>query len=372
MITPTEDKPFMSSLLSLNASFRDYADGRITTRIIDNKIKELHPDVMFSEGEFGRFGYVHGEFEKKYSVKWNDRNKDGFYSKVRSEWETLEKPLFEKYKDLEKEAYKALEVNYGSDKSKWPSFYKEKVYKINNGEFIKLNGSYVDKHRDGVYSDKNVDSISGWDTPTSKTKYLGAGVAKATSDNFSLEFGASVPVSQLFTLSTNGINDFISEEVPKYVEKVTPEPPVVNGPNEIEKFNKKRPEFNEIKPVEPVFKELNFKPKPPRGTAIDPNDREYLPKPKDVPDVYKVDEPKLDNIPGPNKELLNIPKPKLEEKLVYKEKEFKDSSVKPVFELKKTIYEYINTSSASSLNVQRKVLKKLSSFADSFIIRKFK
>lgn len=370
-VIPTEDKPFMFSLLSLNASFRDYADGRVTDRTISNKIKELHSDVMFSESEFGRFGYVHGEFEKKYNVKWNDRNKDGFYSKVRSEWEALEKPLFEKYKELEKEAYTKLEEFYGG-REKLPSFYREVVYKMENAEFIKLNGSYVDKHRDGIYSDKNIDGIGGWDSPTSKTKYLGAGVTKVTSDNFSLVFGGAVPVTQLFTLSTNGINDFISEEVPKYVEKVTPEPPVVNGPNEIEKFTKKRPEFNEIKPVAPVFKELNYKPKPPREMVIDPNDRDYIPKPKDVPDIYKVDEPKLSEVPLPNKELLNIPKPKLEEKLVYNEKEFKNNAVKPTFELKKTIYEYVNTSSASSLNVQRKVLKKLSSFADSFIVRKFK
>ena len=371
MVTPTEDKPFMFSLLSLNASFRDYADGRVTDRTISNKIKELHSDVMFSESEFGRFGYVHGEFEKKYNVKWNDRNKDGFYSKVRSEWEALEKPLFEKYKELEKEAYTKLEEFYGG-REKLPSFYREKVYKINNGEFIKLNGSYVDKHRDGVYSDKNVDAISGWDNQTSKTKYLGAGVAKVTSDNFSLEFGASVPVSQLFSLNTKGINDFISEEVPKYVERVTPEPPVVNGPNEIEMFNKKQPKFNEVKPEPPVFKELNFKPKPPRVMAIDPNDRDYILKPKDVPDIYKLDEPKLGEVPPPNKEISNIPKPKLEGEVEHKELEFNNNTIKPTFELKKTIYEYINTSSASSLNVQRKMLKKLSSFADSFIVRKFK
>lgn len=371
-ITPTEDKPFMFSLLSLNADFRDYAGNNKTGKIIAGKIKEKHPDADFIEGDYNKLGYVHAEFEKKYGVKWNDRRKDGFYDKVRTEWEALEKTLFEKYNELEKEAYKGLDVEYGSDRSKWTSIYREKVYNMSNADFIKLNGSYVEKHEDGIYSDKSVDRVGGWDSPNSKTKYLGAGVAKVTADDFSLEFGATVSVTQLFTLSTKGINDFISEDVPEYVEKVTPAPPAVNGPEEIEKFTKKRPEFNEIKPVAPVFKELNYKPKPPRGMALDPNDRDYIPKPKDVPDVYKVDEPKLGEVPGPNKELLNINKPKLEGEVVYKELEFKNNAVKPTFELKKTIYEYINTSSASSLNVQRKVLKKMSSFADSFIVRKLK
>lgn len=367
-IIPTADKPFMFSLLSMNAKFDDLSYGVKINESLARKIKELHPDVSFSEGEYGKGGYVHGMFEKKYGIKWNDRDKDGFYSKVKSEWEALEKSYLEEYSKFEKEVYDS----YGPDKSKWPSNYREIVYKINNGEFIKINGSFVGKHDDGIYSDKNVDDAGFWDSPTAEKNYLGAGVVKVTDDNFSMEFGSTTPVTQLFTFSTRSINNFIGEEVPKYVDKVTPEPPLVNGPNEIEKFEKTRPVFNEVKPEPPVFKELDFKPKEPRIMVIDPNELHYIPKSKDVPNIYKVNEPKLGEVLGPDKKLLNIDKPVLEDEVGYTELYLKNTVVKPTFELKKTIYEYVNISSASSLNVQSKVLKKVLSFADSFTLRKLK
>lgn len=35
--------------------------------------------------------YMQNKFYEKYKVKWADRNKDGFFTKVKSEWDTVSK-----------------------------------------------------------------------------------------------------------------------------------------------------------------------------------------------------------------------------------------------------------------------------------------
>ena len=226
-IIPQKKKPIFLGMGSMNAQYNTLDERN--SWFIDGK-------DLFSEligFPYDRGGYVNNKFYEKYKINWEDRNKDGFYNKVKTEWEPLAKQYWNEWdsviKPFNDKMIKYMSDKYGADKSKWPSQYREIVYKLNNGTFIKLNESRVSSHPDGYYSDTNVDGIGAWDDPTSQTQFLGAGVIHVTQDNFSMEFGATTPQQQRFALNTI-VADFYIAAKPVLELQKTPEPPLPKEP----------------------------------------------------------------------------------------------------------------------------------------------
>lgn len=240
---PTEESPFLFSMGSMNALYRSLSTYDDITFASQNLMSEFIPDSVKFDN---RDEWVDNRFYEKYGVRWKDRNVNNFYSKVSAEWSKIR----------DRELYPLWNESYAKAKQKknelvrewqsknlplkdWPSSYREIAYSISNAEFVKLPGSYVDQHEDGIYSDKNVDAIPGWDNPRSKEQYLGAGVLKVTSSDFSIEFGATTAISQLFGLNTNAVSLFqtiepklelVHNEVPKPEKPVEPERPTIEKP----------------------------------------------------------------------------------------------------------------------------------------------
>ena len=294
-IIPTNEKPIYLGMGSMNAQY-----GTLDTRnpwFIDGK--DLFFELMGFR--YDKYEYVHKKFYEKYGVKWDDRNKNGFYNTVKSEWEGkdgIERKHFNEWDELVKpfngKRDQYMKSKYGNDVSKWPSQYREIVYNLTNGTFIKLNDSRVDKHPDGYYSDTNVDMVSGgWDDPQSKIQYFGAGVIQVTGDHFSMEFGSTTPKQQRFALNTIVADMYIAEK-PKLELQKTPEPPLPSPPAKptIEEPKKTNPPLPDTPSfLERIFKEPKYdgpqEPQPPQApkpfdgappsppTTIQPPKKEY-------------------------------------------------------------------------------------------------
>ena len=193
--------------------------------------KDLFSELMGFP--YDRDLYMQNKFYEKYKVKWADRNKDGFFTKVKSEWDTVSKQYWNDWDKVTspfKEKLKTyMKTKFGNDESRWPSQYREIVYKLNNGTFIRLNDSRVASHPDGYYSDTNVDAIHNWDNPASPTQFFGAGVIHVAGDNFSMEFGSTTPKQQRFSLNTI-VADFYIAAKPVLELQKTPEPPLPKEP----------------------------------------------------------------------------------------------------------------------------------------------
>ena len=275
-IVPTEEKPMFLGMGSMNAHYATLDDR--SSWFIDGK--DLFLELMGLR--YDKYEYVHNKFYEKYGVKWDDRYKNGFYNTVKSEWEgDLERKHFNEWDELVKsfngKKNQYMISKYGNDHSKYPSQYREIVYKLTNGKFIKLNDSRVDKHPDGYYSDTSVDLVSGgWDDPKSKIQYVGAGVIQITGDNFSMEFGSTTPKQQRFALNTIVADMYIAEK-PKLELQKTPEPPL---PSELTRPNVDEPvdpgeappvppKFNEEPPEKPTYRGPE-KPEPPAVPEITP------------------------------------------------------------------------------------------------------
>lgn len=226
-IIPTKEKPMFLGMGSMNAGYQtlDQRNGWFYDG------KDLFSELMGFP--YDRYLYMQNKFYEKYKVKWADRNKDGFFTKVKSEWDTVSKqywndwdkvtaPFNEKLKTY-------MKTKFGNDESLWPSQYREIVYKLNNGTFIRLNDSRVASHPDGYYSDTNVDAIHNWDNPASPTQFFGAGVIHVAGDNFSMEFGSTTPKQQRFALNTI-VADFYIAAKPVLELQKTPEPPLPKAP----------------------------------------------------------------------------------------------------------------------------------------------
>ena len=275
-IVPTEEKPMFLGMGSMNAHYATL-DNR-SSWFIDGK--DLFLELMGLR--YDKYEYVHNKFYEKYGVKWDDRYKNGFYNTVKSEWEgDLERKHFNEWDELVKsfngKKNQYMISKYGNDHSKYPSQYREIVYNLTNGKFIKLNDSRVDKHPDGYYSDTSVDLVSGgWDDPKSKIQYVGAGVIQITGDNFSMEFGSTTPKQQRFALNTIVADMYIAEK-PKLELQKTPEPPLpseptrpnVDEPVDPGEAPPVPPKFNEEPPEKPTYRGPE-KPEPPAVPEITP------------------------------------------------------------------------------------------------------
>ena len=275
-IVPTEEKQMFLGMGSMNAHYATLDDR--SSWFIDGK--DLFLELMGLR--YDKYEYVHNKFYEKYGVKWDDRYKNGFYNTVKSEWEgDLERKYFNEWDELVKsfngKKKQYMISKYGNDHSKYPSQYREIVYKLTNGKFIKLNDSRVDKHPDGYYSDTSVDLVSGgWDDPKSKIQYVGAGVIQITGDNFSMEFGSTTPKQQRFALNTIVADMYIAEK-PKLELQKTPEPPLpseptrpnVDEPVDPGEAPPVPPKFNEEPPEKPTYRGPE-KPEPPAVPEITP------------------------------------------------------------------------------------------------------
>ena len=278
-IIPSEDKPIYLGMGSMNANISTF-DSRNSWYF---EGKDLFSELMgFS---FDRNLYVQSRFFDKYGVRWEDRNNNGFFNTVKAEWDGpngLAKQYWNEWDKViapfSSKLREYMSARYGSENSsQWPSQYREIVYNISNAKFIKLNNSFVDKHPDGYYSATGVDSIPGWDNPKSQTQYLGAGVIKVTEDNFSFEFGATVPKTQRFALNTT-IADLYIKAKPELKLVETPEPP--------------RP----VPPTEPPLPKL-AEPTPPEAEPQDPgkftDEKPHRPELEEPKEPKKPDEPEL-------------------------------------------------------------------------------
>ena len=275
-IVSTEEKPMFLGMGSMNAHYATLDDR--SSWFIDGK--DLFLELMGLR--YDKYEYAHNKFYEKYGVKWDDRYKNGFYNTVKSEWEgDLEPKHFNEWDEFVKsfngKKNQYMISKYGNDHSKYPSQYREIVYKLTNGKFIKLNDSRVDKHPDGYYSDTSVDLVSGgWDDPKSKIQYVGAGVIQITGDNFSMEFGSTTPKQQRFALNTIVADMYIAEK-PKLELQKTPEPPLpseptrpnVDEPVDPGEAPPVPPKFNEEPPEKPTYRGPE-KPKPPAVPEITP------------------------------------------------------------------------------------------------------
>lgn len=298
-IIPTKEKPIFLGMGSMNARYQtlDERNGWF----IDGK--DLFSELMGFP--YDRAKYVESKFYEKYKVKWEDRNKNGFFDTVKSEWDGpngLAKQYWNSWDEVTKpfndKRNQYMKAKYGNDESKWPSQYREVVYKLHNGTFIQLNDSRVAKHSDGYYSDTNIDRIPGWDDPTSDTQYIGAGVIQVTVDHFSMEFGSTTPRQQRFALNTIVADMYIAEK-PKLELQKTPEPPLPSPPEkptigEPKKTNPPLPDTPSF--LERIFKEPKYdgpqEPQPPQApkpfdgappsppTTIQPPKEEYGKEPQ--------------------------------------------------------------------------------------------
>ena len=278
-IIPSENKPIYLGMESMNASWRTY-DLRYEW-FIDGK--NLFKELMGFE--FDRGLYSDNKFYEKYKFSWKDRYKHGYqntpdnqmnidYKSYWNEWDNVMSTFDKKTKEY-------MAQKYGKNIENWPSQYKEIVYNISNGEFIKLNNSLVEKHQDGYYSNKSVDNISGWDNPKSPTQYIGAGVIKVTKDNFSLEFGSTTPKTQRFALNTTVADFYI---VPK------PELELINTPNPEKPTPPIEPDILEPTPLDPIPNEpdapdpfVRTKPKKPELNLNEPPTPPIPPKKPEKP-----------------------------------------------------------------------------------------
>lgn len=303
-IIPADNKPIYLGMGSMNAG-NSTLDER-NSWFFDGK--DLFSELMGFP--FDRAKHVERKFYEKYGVKWEDRNKDGFYNTIKPEWEGPN-GLFKQYwnewdeviKPFNQKFREYMSNKYGADAGKWPSQYREIVYELSHGKFIKLNDSHVDHHPDGYYSDTSIDSIGGWDNPTSKTQYIGAGVIEVTEDNFSMEFGSTTPKQQRFALNTI-VADMYLLEKPKLELQKTPEPPVpveptrpvIDEPADPGDAPPSPPAFNEEEPVKPTYNGPE-KPTPPVvPTLVEPTPPDPIKPPEGaVPN----DAPKV-NIPDFN------------------------------------------------------------------------
>ena len=291
-IIPSEDKPIYLGMGSMNANISTF-DSRNAWYF---EGKDLFSELMgFS---FDRSLHVQSRFFDKYGVRWEDRNNNGFFNTVKAEWDGpngLAKQYWNEWGEViapfSSKLREYMSARYGSENSsQWPSQYREIVYNISNAKFIKLNNSFVDKHPDGYYSATGVDSIPGWDNPKSPNQYLGAGVIKVTEDNFSFEFGATVPKTQRFALNTTIADLYIKAKTElKLVE--TPEPP--------------RP----VPPTEPPLPKL-AEPTPPEAEPQDPgkftDEKPHRPELEEPKEPKKPGEPELTE-PTPPTEPENKP-----------------------------------------------------------------
>lgn len=287
-VIPTKEKPVMFAVSSMNTGWYDYSFK--SGYFVDNK--DMFEELTGKPSTYEK--YRDNEFKKLYNGDWETTTQPGGImtdpAKLK-EWVEKEHKLYEEYTKVEeeyrKDDYKKVKdymINkYGPDVQKWPSTYREIVYKIHNGSFIKLNESFVDKHDDGIYADKVLDDIDSgtpaWDNQESPWKYMGAGIVKVTEEDFYLEFGATVPFGQLFGLNTAIVDESIVVkpklelvETPKPtppappVEPKAPTPPVEpkvpTPPTEPVKPPK---EETPTKPVEPPKVEKPAKPvEPPK------------------------------------------------------------------------------------------------------------
>lgn len=180
----------------------------------------------------------------------------------------------------------------------------------------------MEKHPDGYYSDKSVDSVGGWDNPQSPKQYIGAGVIKVTEDNFSLEFGSTTPKIQRFALNTT-VADFYIVTKPKLelintpdpekptppiepeIEEPTPLNPIPNEPDSPKPFEKpepKKPELNLNEPPTPPIPPKEPE-KPISGIPVDPPVVEIPELKIDKPPVKPIEPPKQEEKPKtPEKE----------------------------------------------------------------------
>ena len=286
-IIPSENKPIYLGMGSMNASWRTY-DSR-TAWFVDGK--NLFKELMGFE--YDRGAYSDNKFYNKYQFTWKDRYKHGYQNtpdnQMNIDWKSYWNEWDSVVSTFDKKIKEYMSTKYGEKPENWPSQYREIVYNISNGEFIKLNNSLVEKHPDGYYSDKSVDSVGGWDNPQSPKQYIGAGVIKVTEDNFSLEFGSTTPKIQRFALNTT-VADFYIVTKPKLelintpdpekptppiepeIEEPTPLNPIPNEPDSPKPFEKpepKKPELNLNEPPTPPIPPKEPE-KPIGGIPVDP------------------------------------------------------------------------------------------------------
>jgi len=329
---------------------------------------------MFKEF-YGKSGvyeeYYNDEFKKLYNVDLETASKPGGLLSdpaKRQEWNTkkaeLEKVLLEAEKDYKKGGYEKVKDymirKYGPDVHKWPSTYREIVYKIHNGSFIKLNESFVDKHDDGIYADKVLDDIDdgtpGWDNQESPWKYMGAGIVKVTEEDFYLEFGATVPVAQLFGLNTAIVDESIVVK-PKLELVETPKPEKPMAPVE-----PKQPELKEpTPPVEPKA------PTPPTEPVKPPKEEkptEPVKPPKEEKPTEPVKPPKEEKPTQP------VKPPKVEKATESLELPKEEKSTEPVEPPKEEKSTLPRTGSASDMSMS--VVGLLTTLASFFVFTKRK
>lgn len=305
-IVPSEDKPIYLGMGSMNAAWSTY-DSRRAWFIDD---KDLFSELMGFA--YDRSAYTDKKFYEQYHFAWKDRNKQPGYQNTPDNQMNIDYKRYwnewdEVTKTFDKKANEYMSNKYGADKSKWTSKYREIVYNITNGKFIKLNNSLVDKHPDGYYSATSVDNVGGWDNPKSPTQYIGAGVIKVTEDNFSFEFGATTPKTQRFALNTTVADLYITPK-PELKLVETPEPP--------------RP----VPPAEPPLPKL-AEPTPPEAEPQDPG--KFT---DEKPQRPELEEPKAPEKPGEPELTEPTPPTKPEDKPAEVEKIKREKPVEPKYD----------------------------------------
>ena len=331
-VIPTKEKPVMFAVSSMNTGWHDYSDN--SYYFTDNK--DMFKEFYGKSGVYDE--YLNDEFKKLYNVDLETASKpDGLLSDPSKlqEWNTKKAELKTAYvkdeEEYKKDGFKKVRDymtnKYGSNVNKWPSTYREIVYKIHNASFIKLNESFVDKYGDGIYADKTLDEINSgnptWDNEKSPHKYRGAGVIKVTEDGFYLEFGATVPFTQLFGINTGIVDEYIDVK-PKLelVETLKPTPPT--KPVEPKQPELKEPTPLGVAPKEPnkLDKEKPVKPDLKEPKAPTPPVKPDLKEP--TPPTRPVEPPKVEKPVNP------IESPKVEKPVKPVEPPKVEKPVKPV------------------------------------------
>lgn len=306
-VIPTKEKPVMFAVSSMNTGWHDYSDN--SYYFADNK--DMFKEFYGKSGVYDE--YLNDEFKKLYNVDLETASKPGGLlsdPSKRQEWNTKKAELKTAYvkdeEEYKKDGFKKVKDymtnKYGSNVNTWPSTYREIVYAIHNASFIKLNESFVYKHDDGFYADKTLDEINSgnpvWDNQESPYKYKGAGVIKVTEDGFYLEFGATVPFTQLFGINTAIVDEYIDVkpklelvETPKPTpptKPVEPKQPELKEPTPLGVAPKEPNKFDKEKPVKPDLKEPKA-PTPP----VKPDLKEPTPptRPVEPPKVEKPVKP---------------------------------------------------------------------------------
>lgn len=311
-VIPTKEKPVMFAVSSMNTGWHGYSDN--SYYFADNK--DMFKEFYGKSGVYDE--YLNDEFKKLYNVDLETASKPGGLlsdPSKRQEWNTKKAELKTAYvkdeEEYKKDGFKKVKDymtnKYGSNVNTWPSTYREIVYAIHNASFIKLNESFVYKHDDGFYADKTLDEINSgnpvWDNQESPYKYKGAGVIKVTEDGFYLEFGATVPFTQLFGINTAIVDEYIDVkpklelvETPKPTpptKPVEPKQPELKEPTPLGVAPKEPNKFDKEKPVKPDLKE----PTPPTR-PMEPPKVEKPVKPVEPPKVEKpvkpVEPPKVE------------------------------------------------------------------------------